>query len=230
MAARVLSGTQAPARSRSAVPSGTVSDVTTGEPTSLRERNKARARSDIAAAALTLFAERGFQAVTVDDIVASAGVSRRTFFRYFDTKEDALLADYPQLSDRLREAFDVHPNEVPVLDAIRQALHEVVDWYQERREAVLARSDVIRGSSTPAARNLELLAQWEGVVAQVVAAKLGVDASGLVPRTVAATVIAAFRAALSQWVRSGGEGDLHPLVDQALDLVEHGVAASLQPR
>ena len=191
----------------------------------LRERNKARARLEIAGAALALFAERGFQNVTVDDIVSAAGVSRRTFFRYFDTKEDALLADYPQLSDRLRQAFDSHPDDVPVLDGIRQALHAVADWYLERRDAVLARSDVIRGSSTPAARNLELLTQWEAVVAQVVAAKLGEEATGLVARTVSATVIASFRAALSQWVRTGGGDDLHALVDTALDLVEHGIGA-----
>ena len=205
--------------------------MTTGEGgggLNLRERNKARARLEIASAALALFAERGFQNVTVDDIVAAAGVSRRTFFRYFDTKEDALLADYPQLSDRLRQAFESHPHDVPVLEAIRQSLHAIADWYLERRDAVLARSHVIRGSSTPAARNLELLTQWEAVVAQVVAAKLGEDAAGLVPRTISATVIAAFRAALGQWVRTGGGDDLHALVDAALDLVEHGIGSAVR--
>ena len=205
-------------------------DVSSGEggrSLNLRERNKARARMEIASAALALFAERGFQHVTVDDIVAAAGVSRRTFFRYFDTKEDALLADYPQVRDRLRAAFEAHPDDVPVLDAIRQSLHEVADWYLERRDAVLARSDVIRGSSTPAARNLELLAQWEAVVAQVVAAKLGEDAAGLVARTVSATAIAAFRAALAQWVRTGGGDDLHRLIDDALDIVEHGISQTV---
>jgi AcrR family transcriptional regulator len=204
-----------------------VSDVDVGTAPSLRERNKARARAEIAVAALALFAERGFQHVTVDDIVTAAGVSRRTFFRYFETKEDALLADYPQLSDRLEQAFERHGADVPALVAIRQALHAIADWYLERRDAVLARSSVIHGSSAPAARNLELLTQWEAVVAQVVALQIGEDATGLTARTISATVIAAFRAALSQWVRSGGADDLHALVDTAFDLVEHGVAPAL---
>jgi AcrR family transcriptional regulator len=202
-----------------------VTDVDTAP--NLRERNKARARTEIAGAALALFAERGFEHVTVDDIVNAAGVSRRTFFRYFETKEDALLADYPQLSDRLHQAFESKGDDVPALVAIRQVLHGIADWYLERRDAVLARSSVIHGSSTPAARNLELLTQWEVVVAQVVGLRIGEDAAGLTARTISATVIAAFRAALSQWVRSGGSDDLHALMDTAFDLVEHGVGPAL---
>lgn len=198
-----------------------------GEPQTLRERNKARARTDIASAALALFAERGFQAVTIDDIVNAAGVSRRTFFRYFDAKEDALLADYPMLASRLRESLGSGSDGPAVLAVIRAALHEVAQWYEERRDAVLARSDVIRGASSPAARNLELLSQWESVVAQAVAMKMGAEANSLVPRTVAATVVAAFRAALSQWVRGEGADDIHLLIDQSLDMIEHGLASAV---
>ena len=198
-----------------------------GEPKTLRERNKARARTDIAAAALALFAERGFQAVTIDDIVNAAGVSRRTFFRYFDAKEDALLADYPMLASRLRDALGASDEGPPVLDVVRTALHEVARWYEERRDAVLARSDVIRGASSPAARNLELLSQWESVVAQAVAMKMGVEANTLLPRTVSATVVAAFRAALSQWVRGAGAEDLHELIDRSFDMIEHGLAVAV---
>jgi hypothetical protein len=114
-----------------------------------------------------------------------------------------------------------------VLEIIRAALHEVAQWYEERREAVLARSDVIRGASSPAARNLELLSQWESVVAQAVAMKMGAEANSLVPRTVSATVVAAFRAALSQWVRGAGADDLHELIDQSFDMIEHGLASAV---
>src|SRR5579859_7173550 len=105
-----------------------------GDPApNLRERNKARARAEIASASLRLFGERGFQGVTVDDIVTEAGVSRRTFFRYFETKEDALLADYPELiirlTDRLGQSVLDHP-----LEAIREGLHHLADWYVERSE------------------------------------------------------------------------------------------------
>jgi AcrR family transcriptional regulator len=193
----------------------------------LRERNKARARAEIADAALRLFFDRGFEGVTVDEIVRAAGVSRRTFFRYFETKEDALLADYPELNARLSAALEAaEPDNA--MGAIRVALHGMADWYIERSEAVLARSKVIRDTSmNVAARNLEFLTQWERGVARAVANQVGADASDLLPRTAAAMIVGAFRAALTQWVRSSCEQDLHALTDQGLDLIEHGLQPNL---
>jgi AcrR family transcriptional regulator len=194
---------------------------------SLRERNKARARADIADTALRLFYERGFEGVTVDEIVRAAGVSRRTFFRYFDTKEDALLADYPELNTRLTETLEADTDQQAV-QAIRAGMHRMADWYIERSDAVLARSKVIR--ETPinlAARNLEFLTQWEGAIANALTRQTGADPGDLLPRTAAAMIVAAFRAALTEWVRSSGTDDLHGLTDQALDLIEHGLQPAL---
>jgi AcrR family transcriptional regulator len=190
---------------------------------SLRERNRVRARAEIADTALRLFIDRGFEGVTVDEIVVAAGVSRRTFFRYFETKEDALLADYPELSARLTEALDAADAD-NAIDAVRTGLHSMGDWYIERSEAVLARSKVIHDRSVNvAARNLEFFTQWERGVAQAVAGQVGADPSELLPRTAAAMIVGAFRAALTQWVRSTCTEDLHALTDQVLDLIEHGL-------
>ena len=196
----------------------------------LRERNKARARAEIADAALRLFIERGFDGVTVEEIVSAAGVSRRTFFRYFESKEDALLAEYPELNARLGEALAI-TEDLNAVDAIRAGLHTMADWYIERSDAVLARSTVIREKSmNVGARNLELLSQWERNVAQAIAKQVGADVGGLLPRTAAAMIVGAFRAALTQWVKSGCREDLHSLIDQALDLIEHGLQPALSGR
>lgn len=194
---------------------------------SLRERNKARARSEIAAAALRLFGDRGFEGVTVNEIVAAAGVSRRTFFRYFETKEDALLADYPELNIRLTETLGNSDPEEP-LEAVRAGLHRMADWYVERSEAVLERSRVIRDGLHLAARNLEFLSQWERAIASTLAGPIGEDPGEMLPRTAGAAVVGAFRAALTQWVRSSCSEDLHDLTDRALDLVADGIAAQLR--
>ena len=193
----------------------------------LRERNKARARAEIADAALRLFIDRGFDGVTVEEIVSAAGVSRRTFFRYFESKEDALLAEYPELNARLGDALAI-TGELNAVDAIRAGLHTMADWYIEQSDAVLARSQVIRAKSmNVGARNLELLSQWERNVAEAVAERLGAQPGDLVPRAAAAMIVGAFRAALTEWVKSQCKQDLHALIDQALDLIEHGLQPAL---
>jgi len=193
----------------------------------LRERNKARARAEIADAALRLFMDRGFDGVTVEEIVSAAGVSRRTFFRYFESKEAALLAEYPELNARLGEALAI-TGELNAVDAIRAGLHTMADWYIEQSDAVLARSQVIRSKSmNVGARNLELLSQWERNVAEAVAERLGAQPGDLVPRAAAAMIVGAFRAALTEWVKSQCKQDLHALIDQALDLIEHGLQPAL---
>lgn len=199
--------------------------MTADQAPSLRERNKARARAEIAAAALRLFTDRGFGGVTIDEIVSAAGVSRRTFFRYFETKEDALLADYPELNVRLSEGLST--DEEDLLATIRCGLHRLAEWYVERAEAVLERSRLIRDGIHLAARNLEFLAQWERAIAHTVAGHLSEDPGGLLSRTAGASVVGAFRAALTQWVRSSCTEDLHVLTDRALDVVLEGLAAAV---
>lgn len=194
----------------------------------LRERNKARARAEIAASALELFGERGFEAVTVDQIVEHAGVSRRTFFRYFDSKEDALLADYPELNRRLTDSLRASGQDEP-LEAVRAGMHGMADWYVERSEAVLARSRVIRDAMHLAARNLEFLAQWESAISATLAERLAGEDSSLVARAGAAALVGAFRAALTEWVRSSCRDDLHQLTDRSLQVIGAGLRAQLGP-
>ncbi len=194
---------------------------------SLRERNKARARAEIATAALRLFADRGFEGVTVDQIVDAAGVSRRTFFRYFETKEDALLADYPELNLRLTQSMVECGHDDP-LEAVRFGLHRLADWYVARSEAVLERSQVIRDAMHLAARNLEFLFQWERAIASTLAGHLEDDPSGLMARTAGAAVVGAFKSALTEWVRSSCTEDLHQLTDRALTLVSSGIVAHMR--
>src|SRR2546430_17011111 len=88
----------------------------------LRERHRKRTAADLEEAALTLFAERGFDAVTIDDIPAAADVSRRTFFRYFASKQDVILPNHPPPLDDLHAALDRRPPDQPAFTALRHAI------------------------------------------------------------------------------------------------------------
>ncbi|MDH6128108.1 TetR family transcriptional regulator [Kitasatospora sp. GP82] len=91
-------------------------------PLGLRERKKAKTRRELRSVAARLFAERGFAETTVAEIVEAAGVSPRTFFRYFDSKEDLLLPDMAEWFDSFELALERRPREEPVLAAVREAM------------------------------------------------------------------------------------------------------------
>jgi len=103
----------------------------------LRERNKLRRSEQITQAALRLFAERGFDGATIDEIAAEADVSRRTFFRYYARKEDVILDWKRQMADALREAIDARPAEESPLDAAHRALATVAAGYSDQPELTL---------------------------------------------------------------------------------------------
>jgi AcrR family transcriptional regulator len=89
------------------------------QPAGLRERKKERTRAEIERVAMRLFVERGFDAVTVDEIGAAADVSHRTFYRYFSSKEDLVVRDIRDFLDEMQIAFDQRPGSEPVIESIR---------------------------------------------------------------------------------------------------------------
>jgi len=190
----------------------------------LRERRKQLTAAELEAAALRLFGERGFDAVTVDDIAAEADVSRRTFFRYFASKEDVLLADHQVQLARLRGAMEARPSDEPILTALRNALLSITGDFEERRERVILRGRIMRETPSLQARSLVHQKAWEDAMQEMVAARLGVDPiADLRPGVVAATALAAMRVAFNNWLNAGATGDLIGLTAEALDLLDGGL-------
>jgi len=190
----------------------------------LRERRKRLTAAELEAAALRLFGERGFDAVTVDDIAAEADVSRRTFFRYFASKEDVLLADHHVQLARLREAMAARPSGEAILTALRNALLSITGDFEDRRERVILRGRIMRETPSLQARSLVHQKSWEDAMQQMVADRLGVDpVLDLRPGVVAATALAAMRVAFNNWLNAGATGDLIALTAEALDLLDGGL-------
>ena len=190
----------------------------------LRERRKRLTAAELEAAALRLFGERGFDSVTVDDIAAEADVSRRTFFRYFASKEDVLLADHFVQLARLREAMAARPPDEPILTALRNALLSITGDFEDRKEKVILRGRIMRDTPSLQARSLVHQKAWEEAMEEMVADRLGVDpAVDLRPGVVAATALAAMRVAFSNWLASGASSDLIAMTAGALDLLDGGL-------
>jgi AcrR family transcriptional regulator len=132
---------------------------------SLRDRRKRRTAEAVVAAALELFAERGFERTTIEQIAAAADISRRTFFRYFADKEELFFAEDERLLEVVEATLDAAPAGEPVLELARRATralaaHSVAD--PQRR---LARERLIAVAPALQARRLAKNLRWEQAIA-----------------------------------------------------------------
>jgi AcrR family transcriptional regulator len=201
--------------------------VPAGDPTDrpapvlgLRERKKLRTEADLRDAALRLALERGFDHVTIDDIAAAVEVSKTTFYRYFDSKEDALLGNPTEKTQRLKLALADQPDGDATLSAVRNAIMSFTNSYEHDRDATLARGRIIRSTPSLQARNLEHQALWEQQLAEFVAGRLGAEPDAdLRARVVAAIVVATLRATLDYWRDTNGRDDLAELMDTTLAML-----------
>ena len=187
----------------------------------LRERKKERTRAELTDAAFRLFEERGFDETTVEDIVEQVEVSPRTFFRYFDSKEDVVIGFFDDLGLELRGMVEARPPDEPPFRALRAALGSLVDVYEERADRVIAAKRLALETPAIRARLLDKHARWENWVTEVLAERQGTD-DDRGPRLIAAVGLAAYSTAVGSWCAKDGKQDLHSLVDEALAEVERG--------
>jgi AcrR family transcriptional regulator len=209
------------------VPSDLVTE-TAGTTLGLRARNKLRTRQEIADATLRLATERGFDDVTVEQIAAAAEIAPRTFFRYFESKEDALLADHGDRMALLRQTLRDRPESEGPLTAVRASIMEVVGDLEDNRDLMLCKVQLMEKSPTLHAQSLEKMGELEQMLAEALAERSGADLDrDQRPFVIAAAVCSAMRVAIDRWGATGGDGNLTEMVERALDLLDGGLDQSI---
>jgi AcrR family transcriptional regulator len=176
-----------------------------------RQRKKAATRDRIRASALRLFAERGYDATTVEQIAAAAGVSHMTFFRYFPAKEDVALSDSydPMIATLVGQTPASWPLPQRIRVALLQGLQQV---YETDRHAMLAQNKLI--VSVPVLR--ERLWADQMATQQLILQALGPRPS-FPTRVIVAACLAAASTAVLTWVENDGTPELPDLISQAFD-------------
>ncbi|HEX9064141.1 MAG TPA: mycofactocin system transcriptional regulator [Streptosporangiaceae bacterium] len=178
-------------------------------------RRKVTSRAELEQVAFDLFWEYGFERTTVEDIAFAAGIGRRTFFRYFPSKNDVPWGDFDGELDRMRRQLRAVPAEVPLLQALRTA---VVDFNRIAPGQLLAhrrRMELILRVPALQAHSTLRYADWRQVVAGFVAERTGHPAAALFPQSVAYALLGAAVAAYEQWL-DGGQDDLAELLDRSV--------------
>jgi mycofactocin system transcriptional regulator len=171
--------------------------------------------------ALRLFTEKGFHETTVDEIAAAAGVSRRTFFRYYDAKSKVLWNEFDREVDTIRATLEDAPDDVPVMDAVRHAVIAANHYRAEDVAELRMRMHLISTVPELAASATIHYDAWERAVAEFVARRTGQPADALYPLAAGRTTLAACRAAYERW-SARADADLTVYLDAALRALEAG--------
>ncbi len=191
----------------------------------LREQRRERNAREIQQAAMSLFAERGYGDVTVEDIAGEAGISERTFFRYFASKDHLLVAEASRRIEVIHESLTGQPDDLDAWTALRNAVldqsaseehigRNAAIWAHLTKEAPALLAKMIMHGALEGTHNIEV----------ELARRLGVPDTDALPDVMMRVTLAAVQSAYLRWLEDDGTAALADLTAEALDLVGGGLA------
>jgi AcrR family transcriptional regulator len=191
----------------------------------LRERKKQKTKRAVMDIALRLFAEKGFDATTVEEICAEAEISPSTFFRYFPTKEAAAFPDEQMRVAIVEEALRERPDDEPLHKAIRRSAQTLTEYDLEAKGDLQLRMELMGREPAILAYATKTQNEATDTFTRILADQMGVDPStDMRPRLMVNVAFAAVNAAWSAWISGDANADLPALIDEAFDLADAGLA------
>lgn len=171
--------------------------------------------------ALRLFAEKGFDQTTLDDIATSVRVSRRTLFRYYASKNDIVWGEFSEHLAGLRAQLAAAPADEPLMDVLRRAVVAFNDYGEQELPELRIRMTLITTVPTLQGHSMLRYRDWCDVIAEFVAGRLGCDTHDHVPQVVANAALGTAMATYQHWI-THPEVDLLEEMDQAFRLLAAG--------
>jgi len=185
-------------------------------------RRPATTKDRISDVGLTLFATRGFDDTSIDDIADAAGIARRTFFRYFPSKNALPWGDFDvHLGQMHRDLLDI-PVAIPLADALTTALVDFNTVPDEQRGLHRTRMKLILTVPALQGYSMVMYEDWRRVVAQFVSARTGVPATEHGPRTIGWLMLGIAVSAYEQWL-ADEDSRLHDLLASGARALHEGV-------
>lgn len=184
-------------------------------PEKLKARKQQVVRDALSEAAASLFQEHGFEAVTVEEIATKAGVSRRTFFRYYASKEDVMVERLDRDGERLLIELAARPIDEPPLLSIRHALIPTIEFALQEAELVRDSTRLIRQTTALRRALMERRNRLEERVAALMVQRLGTNSDDATPMLLAFLTRALNDTAFNAWYDNETE-DIAGLVDDLL--------------
>jgi AcrR family transcriptional regulator len=193
-------------------------------PMPIRERTRRLAQTELTSVAQDLFLAHGYEDTTVDQIAAAAGMSKRTFFRYFPSKDDLVIGKYDLFADRMADAFDERPGDEPVWQSLRRVFDITLDYVDDPhlRARNDAMDDIVRSTPQLYARYLEKMQRVQQLLIGRVARRLrGAETapSDPQPAAIVGAAFACMQAASQAWSASDRTEPFAAYIDKAMAVV-----------
>ncbi|MEW2014402.1 mycofactocin system transcriptional regulator [Rhodococcus sp. NPDC076796] len=179
------------------------------KPSSRVGRRPSTTRGELSDLGIELFASKGFEQTSVDDIADAAGIARRTFFRYFPSKNAVPWGDFDTQLAALRAHLDGLPDDIGLADGLKSALLQFNTFPSEEAAVHRERMTLILGNPALQSYSMVMYEGWRQVIAEYVAARTDSEPGDHFPRTVGWMVLGVAISAYEQW-----------LTDDTLDLAE----------
>lgn len=193
------------------------------KPASLRQRKKRATRAALVAAANQSFHEKGFEATTIEELCEEVEISKRTFFRYFPSKEELVFPHRAERLSRFLNFLEAAPDDESPFDTLRRATQVFAADYMKNREHSITQHRLIQSAPSLQALEAAIDREWELAMARVFVDKSGPGAATeLRAWVLAGATMGVIRATLRHWFDAQGEEDLVQLGFDALDCLERG--------
>lgn len=194
-----------------------------------RERKKLETRAALEQAALRLFAEKGYEQTTVEEIAEAADVAVRTFFRYFSSKQHVLFGDVGHdRVTRLRSELAARPHDEPILTSVRAVLDSMDLVDPQEQEQIMLRIRLMERQPALVPMYLRLNHQLREIVAEFVASRSGLDVQrDPYPLMVASAMASCWDITLHVWAGTDGRRSLKALRREVFDTLAAGL---VEPR
>jgi TetR/AcrR family transcriptional regulator, regulator of mycofactocin system len=191
-------------------------------PASQPGRPPVTSRAAIERVAFSLFLRRGFDQVRVEEIAAAAGIGRRTFFRYFQSKNDVVWGDFHDHLEQFRGSLSATGPDVPLARALVDSIVAFNTYAEDEAVQHRQRMELILTVPELQAYSTLQFAAWRTVVAEFVASRTGGRPDDIEPQVVARTALGAAMAAYDRWLQPG-EMPLVDIMREALELWSRGL-------
>jgi AcrR family transcriptional regulator len=186
----------------------------------LRLLKKQQARDALVSSALHLFIKDGFDATTVDEIADLAVVSRRTFFRYFESKEDVLVAWMDDIRLRIQEDLKTRLETTEPFAAVKAAMMQNAEVLLADIDRTIALARLSYQTPSINSLNAHKYARWEKGFAEILSKGKSSSKAQLEARMLAARAVAAQRISIDLWVEGGFKSDIRALFERAFQMAK----------